>query len=130
MRRRIAALRQSGAVLPAVCQRPIPLGTKTIAAGSQILICVGAANRDPSVFTNPDGLDLTRKPAHLSYGTGAYRCIGARLAHMQAGTALSKFIARTTAYAPIKGGTNWRTAPYVQRGPSSVKLQVTWNTAL
>lgn len=109
---------------------PIPLGTKTIAAGSQILICVGAANRDPSVFTNPDGLDLNRKPAHLSYGTGAYRCIGARLAHMQAGTALSKFIARTTAYAPVNGGTVWRTAPYVQRGPSSVKLHVTWNPAL
>ncbi|CAL1517707.1 cytochrome P450 [Chitinophaga sp. MM2321] len=104
----------------------IKLSKKTIPAGSQVLVCVGAANRDPKAFPDPDDILLDRKPAHLSYGAGAYRCIGARLAQLQASTGLTQFIAATEAYTPLQDGTRWRTYPYLQRGPDSLKLQIKW----
>ena len=111
-------------------KQAVTLRKKTIPAGSQLLICIGAANRDPSAFSRPDSLDWTRKPAHLSFGTGAYRCIGARLAQLQAGTGLSSLLAWTDAYSPVDNGTIWRTAPYVQRGPSSLRMHVSWKKPL
>lgn len=105
----------------------IQLSGKTIPAGSQILISVGAANRDPSAFPAPDKILPERKPAHLSYGTGAYRCIGARLAQMEASTALTRFMEKTAAYAPVTEGVRWRTYPYMQRGPGLLKLKIKWN---
>lgn len=100
----------------------ISLKGKNIRAGSQLLVCVGAANRDPKVFKNPDQIDLDRKPSHLSYGTGAYRCIGARLAQLQAATGLRKFIEATVSYSIDK--IRWRHTPYIQRGPVALNLQI------
>ncbi len=57
---------------------------KYITKGSQLFIGVGAANRDPKFFKAPDQLKLDREYKHLGYGVGAYRCIGARLAQLQA----------------------------------------------
>ena len=47
------------------------LGGVEIAAGTYVHICIGAANRDPGQFTNPDSLDIRREPnRHLAFGTG------------------------------------------------------------
>jgi cytochrome P450 len=45
---------------------------------------VGAANRDPRVFTNPDTFDITRTPnPHLAFSTGTHYCLGVNLAKLE-----------------------------------------------
>jgi len=71
------------------------LGGRTIEAGEIILGCVGAANRDPSKFADPERFDIRRaNNKHLSFGTGVHFCLGAALARMEAQIALSMLIER------------------------------------
>jgi cytochrome P450 len=100
----------------------IPFKGKNIRAGSQLLVCIGAANRDPKAFENPDQIVIGRKPAHLSYGAGAYRCIGAKLAQMQASIGIRKFIELTNSYTVEQ--VKWRSTPFIQRGPTKLMLKV------
>lgn len=96
-----------------------------IKEGSMITVNIGAANRDPKAFPDPDLIDMDRKPAHLSYGAGAYRCIGARLAQMQGGTGIAEFFRAISDYS-IKEPVKWRTHPFVQRGPLELPMQIHW----
>jgi cytochrome P450 len=58
---------------------------QTIRAGDKVIMWYLSANRDETVFTNPDKLIVTRENArrHLSFGHGIHRCVGARLAELQ-----------------------------------------------
>ena len=57
----------------------------TIPRGEMTLGVMGSANRDSTVFRNPDSLDITREPnKHLSFGQGVHCCLGAPLARMEA----------------------------------------------
>ncbi|MEV4740695.1 cytochrome P450 [Streptomyces sp. NPDC049555] len=66
----------------AVADTPVP-------AGTVVGLLVGAANRDPAVFTDPHRLDTTRTPGHLSLGWGEHFCLGARLVRVQAAALLT-----------------------------------------
>ena len=56
----------------------------TIAAGSQLSICLGAANRDPDRWSDPDRFDIHRKPQqHMAFGFGVHTCLGIHLARME-----------------------------------------------
>ncbi len=109
-----------------VAKEDIPLHGKLITAGSQLLINVGAANRDPAKFHDPDALILSRKPLHLGFGTGPFRCVGARLAQIQGGVGLHCFLKHVGSYTTVQEGVNWGNY-LVQRGPSSVPLKINWN---
>ncbi|WP_425575942.1 cytochrome P450 family protein [Streptomyces axinellae] len=74
---------------------PLTLGGTRIPAGAQVLVGIGAANRDPARFTAPDRLDLARDATgHLSFGHGIHRCVGAPLARAEAEIALRKVLTR------------------------------------
>lgn len=66
-----------------------------IAAGDRVYMVLGAGNRDPQQFTDPDRLDLTRADnRHLSFGHGRHFCLGAALGRLEAQLALSMLFTR------------------------------------
>lgn len=95
-----------------------------IPAGTRIHLCIGAANRDPRKFDNPDRLDLGRKPnRHLAFGQGPHLCAGFSLARMEGRIALSRFLQKFPDYqlsAPPQ-----RTGRVRFRGFSALPARVT-----
>ncbi len=78
-------------------------------AGTRITLCIGAANRDPAAFAEPERLDVGRTPnRHLAFGLGAHQCAGLSLARLEGRVALSRFLARFPDYQlkgqPVRGG--------------------------
>jgi len=62
----------------------IEIGGQLIRRGEAIQPMVGSANRDPATFSDPEHLDLSRKPnPHLGFGGGVHRCVGSTLARLQ-----------------------------------------------
>ena len=87
----------------------VELGGIKLAAGTPVTLCIGAANRDPAQFPDPENLDIGRTPnRHLAFGTGAHQCAGMALARLEGATAISRFLARFPGYAlngdPVRGG--------------------------
>jgi cytochrome P450 len=85
------------------------LGECDIAAGTYVHICIGAANRDPGQFRDPDRLDIRRDPnRHLAFGTGIHACAGMSLARMEAQVAIGRLLARfssiETCGEPLRSG--------------------------
>ena len=86
----------------------VELSGVMLPAGAQLTLCIGAANRDPEQFENPDTLDITRKPnRHLAFASGAHQCAGMNLARLEAKVAISALLARFPDYhpagAPVRG---------------------------
>jgi hypothetical protein len=78
-----------------VTREPIELGGKTIPSGMIVLGCLGAANRDPRKFTDPDRFDVQRSEnKHIAFGIGIHFCLGAALARMEAQIALAQLVKR------------------------------------
>ena len=73
----------------------LTIGDLQVPAGTRVLTLLGAANRDPSVFPDPDRLDLRRngRPP-LSFGGGIHYCLGAALARLEAQVALPRLLKR------------------------------------
>ncbi len=71
------------------------IGGKHISAGQEVLMCLGAANRDPAQFPDPDQLNLRRREnRHLSFGYGIHFCLGAPLARVEAEIAFNTLLRR------------------------------------
>ena len=76
---------------------PLTLAGQEIPAGHPVLIDLAAANRDPQVYDRPDELDLDRAAqAHLAFGHGIHRCVGAPLARVEVEIALNELLTRFT----------------------------------
>jgi cytochrome P450 len=85
------------------------IGGVDITAGSLLTLCIGAANRDPVVFEQPNQLMLERQNnRHLSFGLGIHQCAGMSLARLEGRIAIGRFLQRFPRYqlsaAPIRGG--------------------------
>ncbi|MHA6261710.1 cytochrome P450 [Arenibacterium sp. CAU 1754] len=82
----------------------VEIGGQTIAAGTNLHLCIGAANRDPAVFDTPGELDITRKPnRHLAFAGGPHVCVGLTLARMEGRIAISRFLTRFPDYRILPG---------------------------
>jgi cytochrome P450 len=87
----------------------VELGGLTLPAGTPVTLCIGAANRDPAQFPDPERFDIGRTPnRHLAFATGAHQCAGMALARLEAAIAISHFLTRFPDYAlngkPVRGG--------------------------
>jgi cytochrome P450 len=73
--------------------REVGLHGTTIPAGARVLLLIGAANRDPRSFPDPDRLDLGRRiRRHVAFGEGIHHCIGAPLARLEGRVALGSLV--------------------------------------
>jgi len=73
----------------------VELGGRVIPAGSGVIAPISAANRDPSVFTDPDRLDITRDPHdHIGFAVGPHFCAGSALARAELQIGLSTLFRR------------------------------------
>ncbi|MBE3560363.1 MAG: cytochrome P450 [Ktedonobacteraceae bacterium] len=100
----------------------IQIGGKQISAGQEILLCLGAANRDPAQFDEPDRLNLSRQEnRHLAFGQGIHYCLGAPLARLEAEIAFNTLVKRLHAPRLQTGELEW-TKSLVFRGLFSLPI--------
>jgi len=89
--------------------RDTALGGVRMPAGTYVHIGIGAANRDPAQFPEPDRLDIRRHPnRHLAFGSGIHACAGMWLARMEGQVAIGRLVQRFAtierAGEPTRGG--------------------------
>jgi len=73
----------------------LEIGGEMLKAGTYIHIGIGAANRDPAQFPEPDQFDIAREPnRHFAFGSGVHMCLGAVLARLEGTIALGRLVAR------------------------------------
>jgi cytochrome P450 len=81
----------------------------TLEPGTYLTLCIGAANRDPEEFPNPELFDIARKPnRHLAFAAGGHACAGMSVARLEAQVAISRIVRRfpelQLAGEPVRGG--------------------------
>jgi cytochrome P450 len=80
-------------ILARTAATDIPMYDATMRAGDRVLLLLGAANRDPRAFSEPDRYDLDRDTSALiSFGSGRHFCLGASLARLEARIVLDELV--------------------------------------
>lgn len=102
----------------------VAVGTATITADSLVTLLLGSANRDETVFSDPDRLDVARRPRnYLSFGTGPHTCLGAFLARLETEEALRVLLDRFPRLALADAAPVWCPNP-IFRGLERLPLVV------
>lgn len=77
----------------------VQVGDVTMSPHTRVTLCIGAANRDPAQFNDPERFDITRHPnRHLAFASGTHACVGMSLARLEGQVAIGRFIARFPNY--------------------------------
>ena len=101
----------------------IPLGGLTVKIGEPIVFFIGAANRDPARFKNPDVFDMDREDnRHLAFGVGAHYCLGAHLARLEIRETLDAMLSRCSAIEILEKPTWSQNKNF--RGISSLRVRL------
>jgi len=110
-------------VIVRVANEDIEIGGKRISKGDRVFLMLGAANRDPIHFDDPERFDILRKPnRHLSFGFGIHFCIGAQLARVEAEVAFKHLLPLMKDFEPVSDDFDWDDN-FVLRGVKSLLLQ-------
>ena len=102
----------------------VTVGGRLLHKGDATIVLIGAANRDPAQFAEPDRLDLSRPEAnrHLAFSGGIHYCLGAALARVEAQSAIGQLVGRFPALAQAD---EERRRPNINlRGLESLPLQL------
>jgi cytochrome P450 len=101
----------------------VEVGGKALQPGDSLLTVIGAGNRDPAVFKEPDTLDVSRQPnPHLGFGVGLHYCVGAALSRREAQVAFPALLERFPRLR-LAGTPVWRDT-IVLRGLESLPVSV------
>jgi pimeloyl-[acyl-carrier protein] synthase len=107
-----------------VAREAVEIGGRRIAKGERVLVLLGAANRDPARFPEPDRLDVARPDnRHLAFGHGIHFCTGAPLARLEGAIAVRTLLARFPRLALAAGTLVWR-ATLTLRGLTALPVAV------
>ena len=102
----------------------VRLDGETLPAGALVVGVIGAANRDPEVFPDPDRFDIARSGnRHLAFGHGAHFCLGAALARLQGEVALRALLASFPKLELAADALAWR-PNFALRGLSALPIRV------
>jgi cytochrome P450 len=116
--------------------KPADIAGTHIPAGAAVTVCIGAVNRDPAHFSQPDSFDVERQAVrdHISFSRGAHACIGAPLARLETRLTLERFLQATrdirvsAAHHGPSGARNYKREPtYLLNGLQ--QLHVEWDPA-
>ncbi len=111
-----------------VASEDLEIAGRRIERGQQVVCALGAANRDPVQFTDPERFDVRRRPnAHIAFGSGPHFCVGAALARMEGQIAIKTLLRRLPDLRLATDAPAWRFAVGVR---SLEKLPVTISTVL
>src|SRR5215475_9077775 len=109
-----------------VTNAEVEVGGVTLGPGESVVVLLGAANRDPAQFPDPDRLDVGRPDVRpLSFGGGIHHCLGAQLARLEAELVFAALVERLPHLElPEKDCPAWR-ANFTLRGLS--RLPAVWH---
>jgi len=108
-----------------VATRDVQVSDELVREGDQILLCMGAANRDPEVFDRPDELDISRDPnPHLAFGYGMHGCLGGRLATLQAWVAFELLYRRPERLELLGEDLEWQDHSFIIRGLKALPVTI------
>ena len=112
-----------GQLIWRVAAEDVEIDGRFIRRGDTVRLLLGAANRDPARFADPDRLDLDRHPnPHLAFGGGIHHCPGAALARMEAAVAIDAILRRWPRFA-LASEPDWGPT-FRLRGLRSLRLAV------
>lgn len=102
---------------------PCEIGGLSVDRGTRIHLLIGAANRDPEAFPDPDRFDIARHPnKHLAFAGGPHICLGLTLARLEGRVAIERFLARYPDYA--RAGPARRTGRVRFRGFATLPVRL------
>ncbi|MEU0647710.1 cytochrome P450 [Streptomyces umbrinus] len=119
----------AGSSQPRYALENVQLGGVTVRAGEPVVVDRSSANRDESIYTNADALDLARREApHIGFGHGAHHCLGAPLARMELQVTLHTLLTRLPGlrFADSPDDVVWKSGVST-RGPE--RMPITWDHA-
>ncbi len=92
-----------------ITTQAVEIGGVAMPAQTRLTLCIGAANRDPSQFDDPESFDIARSPnRHLAFASGAHACAGMSLARLEGQVAIGRLVQRFPNYAlagtPLRSG--------------------------
>ena len=93
--------------------------------GDEIVVMIGAANRDPMQFPSPDSFDIERNPkATLAFGLGSHYCLGAGLARLTAKLAIEQLFLTNVKFELVKSELAWRNHDPIVRGLKQLPVKL------
>lgn len=103
----------------------LEIGNKTIKAGEKIVLCLGAANRDPAEFPNPDQLNINRdQNHHVAFADSIHYCLGAALARVETQIAINTLLQEFPGLKLASNKLEWRKS-IVLRGLKALPVSFT-----
>jgi len=92
-----------------VANESFEIAGRPIAVGQEVCLGLGAANRDPAQFRDPDRLDLRREEnPHLAFGHGLHFCLGAALARLEGQIAIDALVRRCPGLCLESDSASWK----------------------
>lgn len=108
-----------------VATKDMTINDIAVSEGEQILLCLGAANRDPQIFNEPERFDVSRQDSpHVGFGYGLHLCLGGLLARLQVDAVLSFLLKSDIRPVQSTVECDWQTKSLILRAPEHLNISL------